>query len=599
MGLFPQVKLYLNPWGNYEDFKHHAPAQRHDFIISRLENASKREWLWVIVVAGTGFFADAYCIFSVNMVTPMLSAVYWDDIKLKSNTLHNYQVALAIATLGGALVGQILFGIAADIWGRRKMYGWELIILIFSTLGMSMASSGKEESMSMIGVLLFWRFFMGVGVGADYPLSAVICSELAPTRIRGRMLAVVFLCQSLGEAAAAVVALIAVAGFRSSLPDDPNSLTCTGSCVYDLDRIWRYIVGLGAVPAFVAIWFRMTIIESPRYTAVVMKNSLQAAADVSQFYRSTELPATSASSLGDDSISLTQTHTCDDRIISPVVSRDSGSGASENDTKPHVSMWKDFRMFLKQNHNLRTLIATSLCWFCLDLPFYGLGLMNAEIINTIWYGQAIQPAGVYQYLLRVSYQSIVVVSSGAIVGSAIAVMTVDRIGRRNLQLLGFAWLFILNVIIGAAFRYLSEHGDASALVVLYVLTQIFFNFGPNTTTYIVPAELFPTRFRCTCHGISAASGKLGSILAQCFLGYMDFGNGANWRHVPDWLGYALLCLSFFMLMGLIVTLWIPETRDSNGKNKSLEQIAAEMEFKGELGRDIETNGLHRPVADDL
>ena len=134
-------------------------------------------------------------------------------------------------------------------------------------------------------------------------------------------------------------------------------------------------------------------------------------------------------------------------------------------------------MFLKQNHNLRTLIATSLCWFCLDLPFYGLGLMNAEIINTIWYGQAIQPAGVYEYLLRVSYQSIVVVSSGAIVGSAIAVMTVDRIGRRNLQLLGFGWLFILNVIIGAAFRYLSEHGDASALVVLYVLTQIFFNFG--------------------------------------------------------------------------------------------------------------------------
>lgn len=291
------------------------------------------------------------------------------------------------------------------------------------------------------------------------------------------MLAVVFLCQSLGEAAAAVVALIAVAGFRNSLPDDPNSLKCTGSCVHDLDKIWRYIVGLGAVPAFVAIWFRMTIIESPRYTADVMNNSLQAAADVSQFYRSTDLSATSMSSLGRDSISLTQARTREDRTISPAVSRDSGSGASENGPNSRVSIWKDFRMFLKQNHNLRTLIATSLCWFCLDLPFYGLGLMNAEIINTIWYGQAIQPAGVYQYLLRVSYQSIVVVSSGAIVGSAIAVMTVDRIGRRNLQLLGFAWLFILNVIIGAAFRYLSEHGDASALVVLYVLTQIFFNFG--------------------------------------------------------------------------------------------------------------------------
>ncbi|RAL16226.1 inorganic phosphate transporter, partial [Aspergillus homomorphus CBS 101889] len=594
MGLLPQVKLYLNPWETYDDFQHHAPAQRRNFIISRLENARRREWLWIVVVAGTGFFADAYCIFSVNMVVPMLSAVYWNDIKLRSDILHNYSVALAIATLGGALVGQILFGVAADIWGRRKMYGWELIILIFSTLGMSMASSGKD-SMSMIGVLLFWRFFMGVGVGADYPLSAVICSELAPTRIRGRMLAVVFLCQSLGEAAAAVVTLIVVAGFQSNLsdfPNDPNSLECTGSCVRDMDKMWRYIVGLGAVPAFVAIWFRMTIIESPRFTADVMNNSLQAAADVSQFYRSTELPATSMSSLERDSISLTQTHTREDGTISPVISRDSGSITSENVAHSRANLWKDFKLFLKQGHNLRTLVATSLCWFCLDLPFYGLGLMNAEIINTIWYGKNIQPAGKYQYLLRVSYQSIVVVSSGAIVGSIIAVMTVDRIGRRNLQLLGFCWLFILNVIIGAAFRYLSEHGDSSALVVLYVLTQIFFNFGPNTTTYIVPAEVFPTRFRGTCHGISAASGKLGSILAQCFLGYVDFGNGANWHNVPDWLGYALLCLSFFMLMGLITTLWIPDTRDSQGNNKSLEQIAAEMEAKHNFGCDIETNDLH-------
>ena len=115
------------------------------------------------------------------MVTPMLSVVYWGDQvnKSASSLVHNYEVALGIVTLGGALVGQLIFGIAADIWGRRKMYGLELIILIFSTLGMSMSSSGKNDSMSMIGVLLFWRFFMGLGVGADYPLSAVICSECA------------------------------------------------------------------------------------------------------------------------------------------------------------------------------------------------------------------------------------------------------------------------------------------------------------------------------------------------------------------------------------------------------------------------------------
>ncbi|KAE8372323.1 major facilitator superfamily domain-containing protein [Aspergillus bertholletiae] len=595
MGLLPQVKLYLNPWGNYEDFKHHAPAQRHNFILSRLESARRREWLWVVVVAGVGFFADAYCIFSVNMVVPIISEVYWGSLDSKPDHVHNYEVGLSIITLAGALVGQILFGIAADIWGRRKMYGLELIVLIFSTLGMSMASAGKYDSMSIIGVLLFWRFFMGLGVGADYPLSAVICSELAPTRIRGRMLAAVFLCQSLGEAAAALVALIAVAGFRHGLPNDPVTGECTDHCIQNLDRVWRLIVGLGAVPAFIAIWFRLTIIESPRYTADVMQNSLQAAADVSRFYQSIEI--SSASSLGntsahplEETISLSPTQTRENGFIPSMISRQSSSIGLENIPGPPTHFWRDFKIFLQQKHNLRTLVATSLCWFCLDLPFYGLGLMNVNIINTIWYGETIPPAGVYEYLLRVSYQSIVVVSSGAIVGSCIAVLTIDRIGRRNLQLLGFCLLFILNVIIGASFRYLSTHGDSSALVVLYVLTQIFFNFGPNTTTYIAPAELFPTQFRATCHGISAASGKLGSILAQCFLGYVNFGNGATWRNVPNWLGYALLCLSFFMLMGLIVTLWIPETRDREGNNKSLEQIIHDMGAKDALPMDEEENG---------
>ena len=51
--------------------------------------------------------------------------------------------------------------------------------------------------------------------------------------------------------------------------------------------------------------------------------------------------------------------------------------------------------------------------------------------------------------------------------------------------------------------------------------------GPNTTTFILPAELFPTPFRCTCHGIASASGKLGSILAQIFLYSVDFPNEAK------------------------------------------------------------------------
>jgi PHS family inorganic phosphate transporter-like MFS transporter len=80
---------------------------------------------------------------------------------------HRYSVALTITTLGGTIVGMIAFGLSADIWGRRKMYGLELIITIFSTLGVVMASGGVNSSMSDIAWLLVWRFCLEIGIGAE------------------------------------------------------------------------------------------------------------------------------------------------------------------------------------------------------------------------------------------------------------------------------------------------------------------------------------------------------------------------------------------------------------------------------------------------
>ena len=47
---------------------------------------------------------------------------------------------------------------------------------------------------------------------------------------------------------------------------------------------------------------------------------------------------------------------------------------------------------------------------------------------------------------------------------------------------------------------------------MYALTFFFDDFGPNTTTFIIPSEIFPTQSRATCHGISAAFGKAGAAL---------------------------------------------------------------------------------------
>ena len=98
----------------------------------------------------------------------------------------------------------------------------------------------------------------------------------------------------------------------------------------------------------------------------------------------------------------------------------------------------------------------------------------------------------------------------------------------------------------------------TAFIIIYIIAQFFINFGPNSTTFIVPGELFPTRFRSTCHGIAAATGKAGAIVAaQGFSVLKD-----TWG-IPN-----LLYIFFgFMCVGLLATLWIPET-----KGKTLEEL---------------------------
>lgn len=102
----------------------------------------------------------------------MLGTVYW-----KGDVPPKFQLAMNVSTLLGSMIGQVLFGILADIYGRRKMYGLELVVTIFASLGFATASPGVNSSMSMIGWLIFWRIVMGAGIGADYPLSAVITAE--------------------------------------------------------------------------------------------------------------------------------------------------------------------------------------------------------------------------------------------------------------------------------------------------------------------------------------------------------------------------------------------------------------------------------------
>lgn len=196
---------------------------------------------WVVFVAAAGFITDAYDIFAVNTVLPMVSLVYWDTEFMPKGTY----TAMLCATLVGSMIGQILFGVLGDLFGRKKMYGWLLVIILWATWGLAACADGSHGSMSIAAWLFIWRFFMGVGIGGDYPLSAVITSEFAPRKHRSAMLAMLFFMQPLGQFITTIFTLFVTYWFRDHMQDIKQCKS--DDCYRAVDRAWRLVVGIGGM----------------------------------------------------------------------------------------------------------------------------------------------------------------------------------------------------------------------------------------------------------------------------------------------------------------------------------------------------------------
>jgi hypothetical protein len=79
---------------------------------------------------------------------------------------------------------------------------------------------------------------------------------------------------------------------------------------------------------------------------------------------------------------------------------------------------------------------------------------------------------------------------------------------------------------------------------MYFLSSFFNQFGPNSVTFLVAAEVFPTPIRATAHGFSAAVGKLGALTAAVLYNYIDT---LEKFHVVPWFGLGGALLTWLFL----------------------------------------------------
>lgn len=501
-------KDYVGKFAHIED-----PLERRRLALEEIDNAGFG-WTQIkmIMIAGVGFMTDSYDIFAINLGITIMSYVWW-----KGSMPESTSTLLKVSTSVGTVIGQVSFGIMADKIGRKKIYGTELIIMIFACV--FQCTLGQSPAINFVAILATFRILMGIGIGGDYPLSSIISSEFSTTKWRGAIMSAVFSNQGLGQLLAGIVAMILVAGYKDDLIIANSGAECTGKCIKACDQMWRVLIGFGCVPGCIALYYRLTIAESPRYSLdVTQHDDLQKVADA-------------------------------EAIID----------AQAADITPPKASFKEFVRHFGQWKYGKILIGTAGSWFNLDVAYYGLGLNSAIILQTIGYAKS---KNVYHNLYNTSAGNLILICAGSLPGYWFTAATVDVLGRKTIQLGSFMILTILFCIIGFAYHKLSSH----ALLALYVLAQFFQNFGPNTTTFIVPGEVFPTRYRSSAHGISAACGKVGAIIAQTCIGTL-INHGCSATNKNCFLPHVMEIFALFMLLGCFTTLLIPET-----KRMTLEEI---------------------------
>ena len=148
-----------------------------------------------VLLAGSGFLADAYDLFVINLVLRLLRDEYPEYTN--GGSLHSFQGTVAAAALFGAIIGQLVAGSLADVIGRKKIFVATAVLITIGSFGSAL--SFDTPNFSVYSQISCWRFILGAGVGGEYPLAATVTSESSSAARRGSLMAGVFSMQGVGS----------------------------------------------------------------------------------------------------------------------------------------------------------------------------------------------------------------------------------------------------------------------------------------------------------------------------------------------------------------------------------------------------------------
>jgi len=375
----------------------------------KLTPLQKKAWL----LSAGGVALDGFDLFIMGVALPLL--------------LHQFQGypawitgLIASAAVVGAIFGALFGGLLTDHLGRKKLYTWDLVgFIVFAVLSAFSWS---------VWALIFFRFMLGIAVGADYPIAASFSAEYLPSQVRGRWLVAGFSFQAVGMLLGAVVGVALLE-------------------LHPVDDTWRLMLAVGAIPALVIMWARRSVPETPAWQ----------------------------------------------------------QRESRPDREPSARLSELFRRV-----NLRRTTLSAGAWFLMDVMMYGIGLFTPMLLASMHFANHQGWSFIQEDIgdtLGTALLDLLLV-----VGFVAAILLVDRVGRLPLQKAGFLGCAAGLAILGVASTIDPDNPPMVLVIIGFALFNLLINAGPNSTTFLIPAEVYPTRLRATGHGFAASMGKAGAAL---------------------------------------------------------------------------------------
>jgi MFS transporter, PHS family, inorganic phosphate transporter len=405
------------------------------------------------------------------------------------------------------MLGQLVGGALGDSVGVNRALLSVMVLQVVASLGSALFCRENFWELSL------YRFVLGIGAGGVYPLAAVLSSGQNKSMHK---VVLTFAMQGLGFIAVPLVALLLL------------------STTTNLTLVWRILLGVGGVPGIVLLLLNCW----HQHHAVAEPTIEEASHLVTE--HDDEVRANSADSVTE------------------------ATGLSSNEEEPcprppsteKPGIWEAIR---HEENLVQKMLGTAATWFLFDILFYGNTLFQPIVIAAAF--GAKDHTDPIQLLVSTA-QDTFLLSSIALPGYAAAGLLLGqkrswcycgiKQTTRFVMLQGFAAMAVLYLVIGVAWRDLER--SPALLVLLYGLTFFFANYGPNTTTFVLPSLVYSPDCRSTLNGICAAAGKFGALVGASMFGPLASSIGdAN---------IMLLCAGVSVIAGALARAFVPMEDDA-------------------------------------